>query len=87
MLVVGGYNGSFLASTEIYDPARETFTEGPTMMEPRIDHSAVVLSDGKVFITGGADERDDQGQYRDAELYDGAVGRFTVVGPAADALG
>jgi hypothetical protein len=41
-------------TTEIYDPAKGTFSPGPEMLYPLSGHSATTLSDGSVLITGGA---------------------------------
>jgi len=50
------------------------------MTRRRHKHAGARLADGRVLITGGADERDDQGQYRDAEVYDPQTERFSAVG-------
>ncbi len=42
-----------LATTEIFDPATETWTAGPDLLEPRKDGHALVLEDGSVLIHGG----------------------------------
>ena len=42
-----------LASTEIFDAATDTFSNGPNMLEPRAFHSSSTLSNGKVLIAGG----------------------------------
>lgn len=46
----GAYIG---AQAEIYDQATETFTNIPNMTISRNAHSATLLNDGKVFISGG----------------------------------
>ncbi len=46
----------------------------------RHKHDAVLLSDGKVLITGGSDESDDQNAYTSAEIFDPATGTFGKVG-------
>jgi hypothetical protein len=85
VIVVGGHSGrhqniELYASAERYDPVRGLFSAAGTMTRRRHKHSGVVLSDGELLITGGADERDDLGQYRDAEAYDPASGRFRNAG-------
>ena len=41
------------ATTEIFDPKTNKWTPGPEMSEPRYDHTATLLPDGKIFIFGG----------------------------------
>jgi N-acetylneuraminic acid mutarotase len=62
VLVTGGLsdlNGgtqaitSALKSTEIYDPAANTWRSGPDMAFPRAGHSAHLLPSGKVLLLGG----------------------------------
>ena len=50
------------------------------MTHRRHKHSGAALADGRVLITGGSDERDDRGAYRDAEAYDLLTGRFSAIG-------
>ena len=42
-----------LATTEIYDPVANRWSDGPDLVEPRKDGHAVVLADGSVLIHGG----------------------------------
>jgi hypothetical protein len=85
VLVTGGHTGRQSAirlheTAELYDPAVGAFRETGAMARRRHKHAGGLLADGRVLITGGADERDDRGQYRDAEVYDPANGRFTAIG-------
>jgi N-acetylneuraminic acid mutarotase len=41
------------ASCEIYDPAADTWTSVGSMQVPRMGHTATLLADGRVFVTGG----------------------------------
>ena len=49
----------FLLATEIFNPATNEWTPGPQMSEPRYDHTATLLSDGRIFIFGGVTVRED----------------------------
>jgi hypothetical protein len=41
------------ATTEIFDPATDTFAPGPVMLEPRALHTSTTLTNGNVLIAGG----------------------------------
>ena len=41
------------ATTEIYDPATDTFLPGPNMLEARTLHTSTTLTNGQVLIAGG----------------------------------
>jgi hypothetical protein len=84
VLITGGHRGRHAAiviydSAEIYDPSTGRFTTTGRMNVPRHKHDAVLLADGRVLITGGSDESDDQGAYTSAEIYDPASGAFSMV--------
>ena len=49
---------------------RGTFQRVGAMAIRRHKHDAVLLNDGSVLITGGSDERDSEGVYASAELFD-----------------
>ena len=77
----GGYpNSRIEASAEIYDPATGRFSNTGSMNAARHKLAAVLLSDGRVLVVGGSDNRDWRGQYASAELYDPASGHFTADG-------
>ncbi len=62
---------SGVLSTEIWDPATETWTAGPSMSAARNYHStAVLMPDGRVLVAGGGheDTLSDPGQYS-AQIY------------------
>lgn len=69
MLLIGGTG---LKSTEIFDPETVTFTPSGSMSIVRDYHSAVVLKDGKVLVTGGS-------YSPTAEIYDPISGSFSLV--------
>lgn len=75
VLVVGGHTGQrraleILASAEVYDLASGSFEVVGSLNTARHKHDAVLLADGRVLILGGADARDEQGQFASAELFD-----------------
>ncbi len=86
VLIVGGHQGprrnlTLHTSTEIYDATTGTFTRSGDMLVRRHKHDTVRLDDGRVLVTGGADERDSDGVYRSTEFFDPRTGTFSA-GPS-----
>ena len=86
VLIVGGHQGprrtlTLHASAEIYDATSGTFTRTGDMLVRRHKHDAVLLDDGRVLVTGGADERDSEGVYRSTEFFDPQAGTFSAGPP------
>lgn len=67
-----------LRKSEIYDPATGTFTATDSMTFKRQWHTATLLADGRVLITGGLDENNQP--VTTAELYDPIAGTFSATG-------
>jgi hypothetical protein len=81
VLIVGGQAGdASLASAEIYDPVAGTFTPTGSMSTPRSFHTATLLDDGRVLITGGHRFNHWVSALASAEVYDAASGTFTLQG-------
>lgn len=89
VLIAGGRHGlpdgsSFLASSEIYDPLADTWTNttGNMMNVAREGHLAVLLKNGKVLIAGG------EGPWRvagkTAELFDPTTQMWSLTGSMSD---
>ena len=77
VLVAGGGDGFPLALTQLYnpdpDPAAGAWSSTGSMLEPRWDHTATLLSDGRVLVTGG-------NGLASAELYDPITGTWSPAG-------
>jgi hypothetical protein len=82
VLVVGGadlMDGiDNLATAEIYDPYTRQFTRTGSMAQGRAEHTATLLVDGRVLITGGFGGG--TLPLSSAEIYDPATGEFTATG-------
>ncbi len=89
VLIAGGFSaangtGGSLASAELYDPRTGTFGPTGSMASARLGQSATRLASGQVLIAGGLQLSGSAGAtLASAELYDPAIGRFTVVGSMA----
>ena len=54
VFVAGGWGvGGVLATTELYESGRRSFSRGPVMHSPRAGATATVLRDGRVLLAGG----------------------------------
>jgi hypothetical protein len=78
VLIAGGQVEAQAASAEIYNPTTGKFSLTGSMSSGRWLHTATVLMDGRVLITGG--RAGDDSIYSSAELYDPKTGKFTRTG-------
>lgn len=84
VLIAGGWtsNGDYITSDaangELYDPTSGTFVATGSMNAPRDTHTATLLNNGTVLITGGFDSNSNV--LSSAEIYDPMAGAFTLTG-------
>jgi hypothetical protein len=85
VLLVGGEGGpgggTPVATAELYDPATGTFSVTGSMATPRTLHTASILGNGKVLVTGGLWTHTARAILDTAEVYDPATGTFLATGP------
>jgi hypothetical protein len=65
VLVAGGFGA--ITSAELFDPVSGSFSSTGSMGTGRSDHTATLLNDGKVLVTGGRDKS--AAPSKTAELY------------------
>ena len=58
VMVSGGVGK--VATTDIFDPATDTWTTGANMVETRYAHSMTLMQDGRVLVVGGNSTDGDQ---------------------------
>ncbi|CAF4328991.1 unnamed protein product, partial [Adineta steineri] len=66
VLVVGGYNGTYLNSAELYNASTGTWITTANMSIARYIHTASILTNGKILVAGG---NCTSGYLNSAELY------------------
>ncbi|KFE65314.1 Kelch repeat-containing protein [Hyalangium minutum] len=83
VLVTGGsLSGNMNASdaaADVYDPATGTWSATASMTSPRIGHTATLLTNGKVLVTGGYGGT----YFATAEVYDPAAGTWSATASMA----
>jgi N-acetylneuraminic acid mutarotase len=89
VLVTGGmttlsapYNAT--NTTELYDPATGIWTVKANMTTVRDGHTATLLTNGKVLVSGGSDN---SSYFASAELYDPSADTWTSTGSMANPHG
>lgn len=71
------------ATGELYDPATNAWSKTPVMVQPRFNHTATRLRDGRVLFAGGmaAQLGPSNMALSDAEVYDPTTNVFQSVAP------
>ncbi|MBZ4329465.1 kelch repeat-containing protein [Corallococcus sp. AS-1-12] len=86
VLIAGGSaqkRSFYLDTTELFDPATNTWSAGAPMNARRLFHSATLLLDGRVLVAGGEGLEGVEGFSNGAELYDPTTNTWTRTGSMA----
>lgn len=90
VLVAGGFNNDSsgqpqgqLSTCELYDPATKTWSVTGALADGRDGHTATLLSNGKVLVTGGYDTIGMP--LSSSELYDPVLGTWSSTGALVNA--
>lgn len=88
VLITGGWSGGAwspaLSSAELYDPATGAFTAAGSMTQERAGHTATLLRNGKVLVSGGRTVANNNYVFRNtAELYDPTTNTWMPTGTMA----
>jgi hypothetical protein len=81
---VHGSGGSSMAAAEVYDPASGTWSATAPLASARYGHTATLLSNGKVLVSGGYPG---SGRLASAEVYDPASGTWSAAASMVSARG
>ncbi|HPN36309.1 MAG TPA: FlgD immunoglobulin-like domain containing protein [bacterium] len=82
ILLVGGLIPTITRSVELYDPVQGTFAFVDSLNTPRYGHTATLLKDGRVLVTGGYSG---SAKIKTAELITPAALGIAVLDPALPA--
>jgi N-acetylneuraminic acid mutarotase len=85
VLVAGGTitandTSEALASAELYDPATTQWRATGSLHQQRYEHTATLLSNGRVLVAGGFSSSNPLSISASAELYDPVTGQWTTTG-------
>ncbi|WP_437317164.1 Kelch repeat-containing protein [Sorangium sp. So ce385] len=74
----GGYEAVTVDAVELYELTTDRWTDGASMAESRLEHTATLLKNGKVLVAGG---KRGTRVLSSAELYDPATDTWTTAAP------
>jgi hypothetical protein len=71
VLIVAGNHFGSIASAELYDPTKGTFSNTASLNTPRQGHATALLTNGQVLAVGGYESQlgNHQGYLASAELF------------------
>lgn len=79
-----GGGGDPVQSSELFDPARQSWSVAPRLAQPRLAHTATMLPDGKILVVGGfarlISGRRVPPPVASAELYEPSTRRWSQTG-------
>ena len=88
ILFMGGenINGVSINNAELYNPSTGKFTATGNMTATRVEHTAVLLANGKVLVSGGNNQTvNGATPLASTELYNPATGKWSATGSMSNA--
>jgi hypothetical protein len=84
VLVAGGSRKQVTSSSELYDPAADTWTLTGSLTQARQSHTATLLTGGTVLVAGGL-KTGSGSEQSSAEIYDPNTAAWSPTGSMSDA--
>ena len=81
-MIIGGGAAypSLSTSSQFFNPATSSFTAGPGLLQPRLNHTATILATGSILIAGGRIDWSTNEVTSRVELYDALLNTFASFG-------
>ncbi|MBZ4374167.1 kelch repeat-containing protein [Corallococcus sp. AS-1-6] len=80
VLLTGGTSASGVVAPMLWNPVTGTLSPAGTLAEPRVQHRALLLPDGRVLVVGGYAPTTFGAVLDSAELYDPATNTWSAAG-------
>jgi hypothetical protein len=80
VLIAGGWGNPTLGGSYFYNPVNDTFSNAPTLLTPRLDHTATTLPNGRIVFAGGVADTSVWTSTSLVEIYDPATDEQAYIG-------
>ena len=80
VLIAGGDGFPTPGASYFYNPVNDTFSSAPSLLTPRLDHTATALPNGRIVFTGGIVDTTTFSATSLVEIYDPETGEQAYIG-------